>query len=579
MAKKASGKANNTGTGTGTGTGTSARVYPELSVREESALKEEARKRCTDDLHYLAKEVLGYNRITDHYHKRMAMDIDTPKYKFKLLLHPRGHFKSTIGTESRSIQKLLRNPNERILITNAKLENARRFLRAIAHHWNANPKFRWLWRDYWIEQYSSPFMRAELGDKLDWVMRDTQDEFTLLRPYVGREASITTGSTEASLVSQHYSTILADDLINREFVRTVGMIERSVLYFKDLLDLLDPDGELEIIGTRWSHVDLYSWIIEEFGGVASLRVPENYLDQAVVETAQATPEEAKSWMISIQPCYDTNGEPVFPEEFNRRVLKQLEDAKGPYEFGAQYLLNPTPKEHQRFREEWFNDLDLNSLDTSRMQICITVDPAKSLEDRADNTAMVVCGYDDHNRMYFLDGRDEKLGVEDLPEALFDLVRHWQRQGGFLLPVGFEAVGFQETYVYNLERKMLEENVFFAIEPIKRRSQSKEERILRLVPRIKNGFYAPRRMLKEPYRGGVEYDLMLRLKWQLLNFPFAGHDDVADALADQLDIVKAHRLPGEKPPPQDEKVVDFVHASIRQDKGRRQKPKVYNDAVR
>lgn len=556
------------------------RVFPELSTGEENALKEEARHRCTDDLHYLAKDVLGYNRITDHYHKRMAMDIDTPKYRFKLLMHPRGHFKSTLGTESRAIQKLLRNPSERILIANAKLENARRFLRAIAHHWNTNPKFRWLWRDYWIDNYASPYLKAELGNKLDWVMRDTQDEFTLLRPYVGREASITTGSTEASLVSQHYSTILADDLINREFVRTVGMIERSILYFKDLLDLLDPDGQLEIIGTRWSHVDLYSWIIEEFGGVASLRVPENYLAQSVVEKSQQTPEEAKTWMISIQPCYDENGSPVFPEEFTYRVLKQLEDAKGPYEFGAQYLLNPTPKEHQKFKEEWFNTCNLSELNTDNMQICITVDPAKSLEDQADNTAMVVCGYDDHNRMFFLDGLDEKLDVENLPEALFELVKYWQRHGGFLLPVGFEAVGFQETYVYNIERKMLEEDVFFAVEPIKRRSQSKEERILRLVPRIKNGFYAPRRLVKQPFTGGADYDLMLRLKWQLLNFPFAGMDDVADAMADQLDIVRAHRLPSEKLPQQEEKVVDFVHPSIKAD--RRKSPagnKSYNDAVR
>lgn len=68
------------------------RAFPELSIDEEMALQEEARFKSRDDLHYLAKQLLGYNKITDHIHKRMAKDIDTPRYKFKLLLWPRGHY-------------------------------------------------------------------------------------------------------------------------------------------------------------------------------------------------------------------------------------------------------------------------------------------------------------------------------------------------------------------------------------------------------------------------------------------------------------------------------------------------------
>jgi hypothetical protein len=161
-------------------------VFDNLTAQEEENLKSLVREECKTDLHYLAKEVLGYNRITNHIHKQMAIDIDTPKYKFKLLLWPRGHFKSTLGTESYAVQKLLRNPNERQLITNAKLENSRKFLRTIANHFNANAKFRWLWRDWWVDEYASGFDKSSMKDKLDWVVRDVQDEFTLLRPYAGR---------------------------------------------------------------------------------------------------------------------------------------------------------------------------------------------------------------------------------------------------------------------------------------------------------------------------------------------------------------------------------------------------------
>lgn len=542
------------------------RVFPNLSLEEEEAIKIQARERCKEDLHYLAKHVLGYNKITDHYHLQMARDIDTPKYRFKLLLHARGHYKSTIGTESRAIQKLLRNPNERILITNAKLDNSRKFLRAISRHFESNARFRWLWRDWWIETYASAYDKAMMKDKLDWVVRSTQDELILLRPYQGREASITTGAVDSSLVSQHYSTIIADDLVNRDYVRTPEMVEKSILYFKDLLDLLDPDGELEIIGTRWSHYDLYDWIIKNFGGKASFRVPDNYIDTEILREAEKTPEEEKEWMISIQPCRYPDGTPVFPEVFTDKVLKDLLKAKGPYEYGAQYELNPTAKENQKFKEEWFLYYD-EPPNYRLLKICITVDPAKSLQDGADDTAMLVYGYDEENNMYLLDGRAEKLSVEELPEALWDLVLKWYGAGKMFYPVGFEAIGFQETYIYTLERMMREKNFFFPIEPITRRQASKEERILRLVPRVKHGFYIPRQLWISPYGGrDPAYDLALKLKNQFLMWPYAGHDDIADATADQLDIVQSTKLPdrrfealsgGKKP--------EFVHPSILEDK--------------
>lgn len=551
------------------------RAFPELSEKEEEAVKEEARSRSLNDLHYLAKQVLGYDRITDHIHKQMASDIDTPNYRFKLLLWPRGHFKSTLATESFSIQKLLRDPDEHILITNVKLENSRKFMRAIASHFKNNPKFRWAWRDYWLQNYATPYHKAEMGDKLDWITRNTQDEFILLRPGSGREASITTGAVDASMVSQHYSTIIADDLVNRDYVRTQEMVEKSILYFKDLLDLLDPDGDLIVIGTRWSHVDLYSWIIEEFGGMASMRVPIDIETPPSVEI----PEEEKTWMVSVMPTTMEN--PIFPEEYGKKQLQALLHAKGPYEFGAQYLLNPTPAESQKFHKEWIHWLDEPLDDVSDLTTCITVDPAVSLEDQADRTAIVVCGYDKYNNMYFLDGMNERVTEDELLDRLFEFADYYSKNSKFLLPIGFESVGFQLTYIYNFERIMRERGKLFAVEPIKRRSKtSKEERILRLVPRIKNGFYSPRSIRKVCQREG-EYDLVQRFLWEILKFPFAGFDDVADAMADQLDLVQATKFPVNTPSKKRGKVVDFVHPSMIEDrKGhkRAKRSSTYNAGV-
>jgi len=554
------------------------RAFPELTPSEEEAFKEESRNKSRDDLHYLAKHLLGYNKITDHIHRRMAKDIDTPRYRFKLLLWPRGHYKSTLATESFSIQKLLRDPDERILITNVKLENSRKFLRTIAAQFSGNAKFRWAWREWWVNEYASNYQRAQMKEKLDWVVRDTQDELILLRPGSGREASISTGAVDASMVSQHYSTIIADDLVNRDYVRTQDMVDKSIMYFKDLLDLLDPDGDMVIIGTRWSHVDLYSWIINEFGFKASMRVPEGIIDNNIVKASDETPEEEKDWMISIMPTSADN--PIFPEEFTAEVLRELARAKGPYEFGSQYELNPTPSEHQKFHVDWFNWYD-EKPNISQLTTCITVDPAVSLKDEADRTAIVVCGYDKSNRMYLLDGLNDRLTETELLDVLYDFAMKYSIESRFLLPIGFEAVGFQQTYVYNFERLMMERGRLFAVESIKRKKQSKEERILRLVPRLQHGFYLPRKMLKTSKRDG-DYDIVQRLIWELTKFPFAGFDDLADALADQLDLVHATKLPVDSNPVvRSSKIVEFVHPSMAMDKKKMQKrmPERSIEAVR
>jgi len=560
----------------------SVRMFPNMTKEQEEVIKEESRYKCTSDLHYFAKHVLGYQRITDHYHKEMAVDVDTPQYKFKLLLHPRGHFKSTIATESYPIKMVLEKPDSRILITNAKLDNSRRFVRTIANHFKSNQRFRWLWRDWWIQQYSSPYEKAVMGEKLDWVTRDVQDELTILRPGAVREATFTTGATDSSLVSQHYSAIIADDLVNRDYVRTQEMVEKSILYFKDLLDLLDPGGDLLVIGTRWSHADLYSWMISEFGHKSHFSMPKELHTGPLadaVESSHNSPSR-KEWMISIRPTSSEN--PVFPEEFNAEVLDGLLQAKGPYEFGAQYGLDPTPTAYQKFREEWFlKPENLSDSFIKQLDICITVDPAISVESEACNSAIAVCGYDKDNNMYFLDGIAEKLGEAELPEAIFDMARYWTNRGKMLLPVGFESIGFQQLYVYTMERMMLEQDFFFGIDEIKRRSMSKDERILRLVPRIKNGFYCPKSIIKSSYHTGETYDLVQKLKWELLKFPYAGSKDLADALADQLDIVKAHRLPNEKRTEQTGRQPEIIHPSVLEDRRRMKQQKAYryNDAVR
>jgi len=74
-----------------------ARLSAIIKPSEEEKIKVQARELCKHDLYYLAKEVLGFKKLTEDCHAGMVRDIDTPNYKFKLLLWPRGHYKCLSG--------------------------------------------------------------------------------------------------------------------------------------------------------------------------------------------------------------------------------------------------------------------------------------------------------------------------------------------------------------------------------------------------------------------------------------------------------------------------------------------------
>src|SRR5690606_28265588 len=81
-------------------------------------------------------------------HQQMCQFIDEDKDKYKLLLFPRGHLKSTLVTVGRSLQRICENPKVRILIANATYPLAVSFLEQIKSHLKGNKKIHELYGDY-----------------------------------------------------------------------------------------------------------------------------------------------------------------------------------------------------------------------------------------------------------------------------------------------------------------------------------------------------------------------------------------------------------------------------------------------
>src|ERR1700761_6550116 len=87
------------------------------------------RKLCQSSLKFLCVEQLGM-KDWGTVHDELATFLRTSG-KRKLIELPRNHLKSSIVTKGWTIQRVLNNPDIRILIANAVWDNSRKFLRSI----------------------------------------------------------------------------------------------------------------------------------------------------------------------------------------------------------------------------------------------------------------------------------------------------------------------------------------------------------------------------------------------------------------------------------------------------------------
>lgn len=224
----------------------------------EDDYKNELRALCKGNLKFLCKEVLGFKDWDDNLHGDMAKWLKSTGKK-KLVLVPRGHLKTSIVTVGYTIQCLLNNFEERILIMNAVWDFARDVLAQI--------------QDFMTVKSALPQLFGTFnGPTSTW----TRDKITVSQrtKATGKEPSISTAGLETVLTGRHYDRIVLDDLVNRENITTKEQIEKVVKRYRDCLDLLDPGGELVIVGTRWASTDLYGQIMaSEMSSINGIALP------------------------------------------------------------------------------------------------------------------------------------------------------------------------------------------------------------------------------------------------------------------------------------------------------------------
>jgi len=242
---------------------------------------------------FMLAEILGFE-VQDFHHVWLDTLVNNRK---TLILAPRGHGKSTIATIVFALWKIIKDPNVRILIASATMEEAAAAVRMLGHIIEGNAGFGALFDD--------------LG-----TIRWNYTRLTVRRRRICKEATITAGAANHSAGGRHFDVIIADDVVSEENSRCKALRARLRAWFaKTLLPSLEPDGELHLIGTRHGAGDLYGEIMRRNADNAGPY--EVLVDRAVRQ-----------------------GRALWPGRFPLDLLEEIRNEIGPEAFECRYNNNP-----------------------------------------------------------------------------------------------------------------------------------------------------------------------------------------------------------------------------------------------
>lgn len=200
-------------------------------------------KQFKESLFTTCKHLLGYKDMTWATHGQMCGALEAATRR-KLLVMPRGTFKSSVGVVGFSIWLLMNNPNLRIMIDSEVYSNSKNFLREIKAH---------------LESEKMTRLFGTWKSDSNW----NEGEVTIAqRTKAYKEASITCGGIGTVKVGQHYDVIIGDDLNSGNNSGTPEARRKVVDHYKMNTAILEPDGIYVVIGTRYATDDLIGHILD-----------------------------------------------------------------------------------------------------------------------------------------------------------------------------------------------------------------------------------------------------------------------------------------------------------------------------
>ncbi len=332
--------------------------------------------------------------------------------KERLLLYPRGSFKSTIDIID-CAQWLVNFPDIRILILAAESGLAVSFIGELKNY-------------FYVPKGAEPTLFQKLFP--EWVITSktegSEDQFICPCRTVGddkkKDPSAWANSILSNLPGWHCDLMKGDDVVNDKNSETKELIAKVIRKINYAESLIDPGGFKDLLGTPYAGSDLYAHTVAsvEPADLKKLATPARWLIPASQHKDERDCTDA-DWELLFE--FDKSGRPRLTNDFlNKRKRKDL----GIYL--SQYMLNASGTRKVKFTLELLTQrtISLEQL-PHQLRYYIFWDFAYGSKQANDYSVGAVVGLDDQNRAYVVEIFRDHYVESDLARAIVTSYQKYQ----------------------------------------------------------------------------------------------------------------------------------------------------------
>ena len=402
---------------------------------------------------------------------------------FVALLAPRGHGKSTI-VGSYILWRILRDPQIRILQVTINQDKANEIMSFIQNNLTDNDRIKELW--------------GEQKNPSDWSKSSIRVINRSGHGPMHKEPTLQVLGVTSSMVGGHYDLVILDDITDQKNSRTEYRRQDLVKWYNmTLLPMLEPEGKIISIGTKWHEMDIHEYFRKQ-------SQYKTRLYRAIIyEPNEDEIKEGKKPQV------------LWPERFNYDKLMQIKEQAGTVGFYMQYQNEVVSDEDAIIKWEWIERSREGFISLEPpYQIFMGVDLASKGEE-TDYFSISILAIKD-GMVYLMDGYRGKL----LMNQQFDKIKEYDYKWS-PYRIGIDAAAQQKMIIEQLEV----DNPTLPIIPIKSSIvNDKMSRVQRLS------------VLFETNRIFLKPDLVTYAD-ELTMFPRGAHDDTIDSLSYALQAAK------------------------------------------
>lgn len=310
--------------------------------------------------------------------------------------------------------------------------------------------------------------------------------------------------------------LIVDDPLNADNANSEVAIENANNWFDQVYStrLNDPKkGCMIVIMQRLHEKDLSGHLLKK-GGWEHLRLPLISEKDEVISKGNIRIERKE-------------GDLLHPERIGESEVIQLKNILGPYGFAGQYQQSPSPAGGGVFKQEWIQYY--NTVEPSKLNVYMFIDPANSKGKNSDYTAIAVLGVGADKNIYVIDMVRDRLDVKGREDIIFSLHQKYKPLGVYI-----EKYGMQvdiDWLRYSMDRL----NYRFPVYEVGG-AMDKVSRIKRLEAMFARGqIWFPRHMHKACSDNTVVDLVEEFITKEYVTFPRGLHDDMLDAMSRICDI--------------------------------------------